>query len=294
MRISVVVITRNRPSILKSCRAHLQAQTLPPLEVIVVDSSDRVVPDNDLHFAFPRGRAQMPRARNFGIGKARGEVVAFLDDDCLADPTWLEELARGYGDGIAGVGGRITDPRWSYDPERKIGDVDAAGRVQANFFGGGEQTVMTLPGGNMSFRRDWLLKVGGFDPGYVASNHREEHDLCLRVGRAGGRLVYRPQANVVHLNARVLLGELKPYQEFYYRYSFARNEAYFTVKHFASRIQAWRRLLTEDARQWARELRESLSLMVLMCGPVILASKLIGIAQGLRALRRRAEDHFEH
>lgn len=290
--ISVVVITRNRPAILAACLAHLERQSLRPLEVIVVDSSDRVYPRGPHHYAFPQGREQMPRARNFGIQKARGSIVAFLDDDCLADETWLEELHRTYAPEVAGVGGRITDSRWSFDPHGRIGSVDAEGRVWANFFGdpGGPLEVHTLPGGNMSFRKDWLLRVGGFDPGYVASNHREDPDLCLRVSRQGGRLLYQPRANVVHLNARVLLGELKPHQEFYYRYSFARNEAYFTVKNFGFP----RRLLTEDLARWLGELRARFSPVVLLSGPIILGSKVLGILQGLLARARPRESHFEH
>ncbi|GMU55467.1 MAG: hypothetical protein AMXMBFR33_46130 [Candidatus Xenobia bacterium] len=305
---SIVVITRNRPGIVDLNLDALAEQTLKPLEVILVDSSEparqwkqqleRVYPFPVRHFCYPRGLGQMPRARNFGIQQSCGEVVVFLDDDCLASPGWLQSLASCYQrhPEALGVGGLIRDERWKFDPERPIGAVDACGRVSANFFGdtGGACPVAILPGGNMSFRREGLLDVGGFDPGYVATNHREDPDLCLRLVRNGGRLYYEPAAEVLHLAARLRLKELKRFDEFYLRYSYARNEGYFTLKHFGHSPRAWKRICWDEMLAWAREGISYRSAVVLLAGPLILGSKLVGIAQGLSYfLNGKKDSHFE-
>jgi GT2 family glycosyltransferase len=251
--ISVVVITRDRPEHLRRCLKSLAAQSHPPEEVIVVDSSggpesERISSGSPgaRYVRFPRGRRGMPAARNAGMRLARGEVVAFLDDDCEASPGWLAGLAEACRDpGVVGVGGRVIDP------------VVTLGRVR-RFLTSGEPwaepddgdprpaEVDFLQGGNMSFRRDALLAAGGFDPGYTGSNYREETDLCFRLRRRGHRLVYVPGASVTHLRAPRADGIRRspddPRREFYH----ARNQTYFVLKSYGL---AWRPLAFYLGRQ---------------------------------------------
>ncbi len=237
---AVVIITRNRPSILEQCLSALSQQTLPPGQVIIVDSSENFsrspLRPNWQHIHFPAGRQQMPLARNRGIELTSAPIVAFIDDDCIVSQDWLERLAEAYRQrpDFCGFGGLIQDARWQFDPKQPVGQVGPNGKVISNFFGdpGDLTEVQFLPGGNMSFRRDKLLAVGGFDPNYVATNHREDPDLCLRIGKTGGRLGYQPKAHALHLNARNRLGELSRWHEFYLRYSFGRNEGFFLARHF--------------------------------------------------------------
>lgn len=280
--VTVIVITRNRSTVLAQCLDHLEKQTLQVGSILVIDSSDTFVPlsakPNLKHVHFPPGRNQMPMARNEGIRLAQTKILAFIDDDCLADPDWLEQLLAVYSQipSVHGVGGRITDPRWKYEPESPVGQVDSRGRVISNFFGdpGCVTPVQILPGGNMSFRKDSLLEVGGFDPSYVATNHREDPDLCLRLKELGAELYYQPKAHAVHLNARNLLGELRPWHEFYLRYSFARNEAFFLCRHFPSQVP--RRWLTDSFDQLRKALKAR-SIVALLCAPLQLLSYGIGI-----------------
>lgn len=284
----MVVITRNRPSVLERCLDCLKNQTLPVRQIVVVDSSDVLKPISNhpglLHQHFPAGRQQMPKARNEGTRLATGKIVAFLDDDCLVDRDWLECLLEAYQErpDYAGIGGRITDARWPYDATKPIGKVSPDGEVCANFFGdgGGILAVDFLPGGNMSFRKDWLLRVRGFDPAYVATNHREDPDLCLRLKAAGGLLAYQPQAHALHLNARNSLGELKRWHEFYLRYSFARNEAFFLARHFPHRV--WRRWWLDSWKQLQRAVAAR-SAVALLCVPVLFISFGIGLLSHFRA-----------
>lgn len=287
---TLVVITRNRPEMLRRCLQCVAELTQAPEQIVVVDSSDNLFSADVVREAekpvqyvyFRNGRNQMPTSRNIGLGFSQSAITGYIDDDCMVDEQWLSALLEVYRQEpeVAGVGGCVKDPRWTYDPSQPIGKVDHSGRVSANFFGdpGGPVEVDILPGGNMSFRTPWLRRVGGFDPGYVATNHREDPDLCLRIRAMGGRLVYQPSASLNHLHAK--LTELKPWHEFFLRYSFERNEAYFTIKNFGDRPAALWRLFVEDTARFLGRVARARSLVLLATVPVALGSKALGTAAG--------------
>jgi GT2 family glycosyltransferase len=287
------VITRHRPATLQTCLELLHQQTVPATEIVVVDSSeDRRSEDvcrsfpNVTYVRFENGRNQMPASRNLAIVNSRSDIIGFLDDDSFADPDWIEKHLETYAKypKCAGVGGRITDARYVFNPSLPIGQVDNLGRVIPNFFGdpGRIPIADALPGNNMSYRREWLNRVGGFDPAYNCTNHREDPDIGVRISRAGGRLRYQPAAHALHLAARHALGELRWWHEFYLRYSFARNDTYFVLKHFGGRPAAVWRILVLDVFSFSRSVAESGSLVVWATLPVYFVAKAAGVIASLR------------
>jgi GT2 family glycosyltransferase len=146
----------------------------------------------------PRGLAG---ARTTGVEAAGAEIVAFLDDDAVAEPGWLDTLCRHYADpAVAGVGGGIV-PVWerpAWFPE----EFDWV--VGCSYRGLEPGPVRNLIGANMSLRRELILDAGGFAHGLgrVGADRLgcEETDLCLRIGRRhpGTRFVYDPSARVRH------------------------------------------------------------------------------------------------
>jgi hypothetical protein len=102
LTISVVVITRNRSELLHRALASLTEQKRSPDQVVVVDnaSNENIGPVvhsfvNRLNVAFVREEnVGIPYARNAGLNQCSGDIVAFLDSDCRADPCWLAELER--------------------------------------------------------------------------------------------------------------------------------------------------------------------------------------------------------
>src|SRR5438128_7539186 len=116
---TVAIITRHRPETLRRCLEHLRRQAMAPSEIVVVDSSEdtrsrevcREFPEVT-YVRFENGKHQMPKSRNLALAHSTAEVVAYIDDDCLVDPDWLERLCDTYRDdpSLAGVGGRVTDP----------------------------------------------------------------------------------------------------------------------------------------------------------------------------------------
>lgn len=287
--VSVVVITRDRPAWLRRCLTGVAAQTRPACEVIVVDSSeDR---ESELvaagfagtrYLRFPAGRRGMPAARNAGVEAARGDVVAFLDDDCEPAPGWLAGLAVAYRDaGVDGVGGKVVDPVVTLGRTRRF---LTSGEPWAEPDDGDARAadVDFLQGGNMSFRRHVLLESGGFDPGYTGSNYREETDLCFRLRQQGRRLCYVPDAAVTHLRAPRTDGVPRspddPRREFYQ----ARNHTYFVVKNYGLAIRPLAFYLGRQTLDRTRVAARRPSPRRLAWWGAHLAGKAAGMTAGLR------------
>ncbi len=144
-------------------------------------------------------------ARNSGVERATGDIVAFLDDDAVADPTWLARLVDAYADpAVLGVGGHV-EPDWRAErpgwfPREFHWVVGCSYRGQP----AAQAPVRNFIGANMSLRRSALTDSGGFraDLGRVGRHPAgcEETELCIRVSRdrPDTKLLYEPAAVVYH------------------------------------------------------------------------------------------------
>lgn len=212
--ISVVIcaFTFDRLEVLGESIASLRAQTLPPHEIVlVIDHAPELLEEvrrlwPEIVIVANREKQGLSGARNTGVAEAGGEVVAFLDDDAIADPGWLARLAAAYADpNVLGAGGTVR-PRWV---EGKPGwfpsEFDWV--VGCTHSGMPQQLepVRNLVGANMSFRRAPLVEVGGFshDLGRVGTLPVgcEETDLSIRVHQRwpAAEILYDPAAEVEHV-----------------------------------------------------------------------------------------------
>jgi GT2 family glycosyltransferase len=213
--VSVVVsaYTEKRWQNLTDCLGSLARQTAPPLEVVVVvDHNPELLAR--VGGAFPDVVAlanQQARGlsgcRNTGWEAAHAEVVAYLDDDAVAAPDWLERLLAAYRrPDVAGAGGHV-EPMWiAGRPEWFPSEFDWV--VGCSYRGQPQQLapVRNLIGCNMSFRRSVLEELAGFRNGIgrVDGHGRlsgcEETEFCIRVHqvRPGEDLLYVPEARVYH------------------------------------------------------------------------------------------------
>ncbi|AQZ67456.1 putative glycosyltransferase [[Actinomadura] parvosata subsp. kistnae] len=235
--LSVVICSYNGAARLGRTLEALAAQTLhPDLEVIVVDDAShdgtgdvaRAHAVTVLRHETNRGTAA---ARDTGLRAAKGRIVAFLDDDCEPGPRWAELLLAAYAEeGVAGAGGPIVPgagngylPRFlernnRHEPLELELTVSAALpyrfwlylRRQWSRPGPppGRRDVHAFSGGNMSFERERLLAVGGFDTRFRYA--AEEEDLSRRLRRdRPGRLVLVPDAPVTHWYTPTVRGLLR-------------------------------------------------------------------------------------
>jgi len=143
-------------------------------------------------------------SRTRGVEQANGSVIAFLDDDAIAEPDWIEQLVRGYeeSDAIA-VGGRMV-PEWivgrpSYLPEEFNWLVGANYESRLDDW----TEVRNTLGSNMSFRQEVFKETGGFDEQMGLKEdsqvQSEETELAMRMYDTFGRgMLYNPDAVVAH------------------------------------------------------------------------------------------------
>ncbi|MFF7248360.1 glycosyltransferase [Embleya sp. NPDC008237] len=220
-RVSVIVATRERPQLLAACLHTLLWQTYPDIELIVVDNA----PTTNRTASVVRGgcaglvryvrepRAGLALAHNRGIAAATGELLAFTDDDVLADPGWVAGLVAGFARAgrPACVTGLILPAELrtpaqlmlyrhggfakGFEPvlyDAEAPPADPLFPFTAGRFGSGA---------NMAFRADVLRAMGGFDPATgVGTPARGGDDLLafFRTIVRGHRIGYEPGALIWH------------------------------------------------------------------------------------------------
>lgn len=303
--VSIIIITRNRPFLLRHALKRVLAQCYPYKELIVVDSSSNNESEQ-VRAEYPEVRYvrlhrqdnNRPQARNQGLAIASGEIIAFIDDDAMVQPGWLDALVATYQDGTVGAaGGRIIKAPEPFCNQvtgspglliKASGDVIATGLEAVSTR---QVEVEHLRGCNMSFRRKALEQVGGFDSKYTLTNMLEDTDLCIRVKKAGWRIMFNPAMAVVHYSAR---GSQKPSMfnaRPLFQFSVGRNSTYFAFKHFGLHFHTLtHQLILYPLRSWGRAVtRSGLHIVAALALNV---GRLIGLITAIHWLisrRRRAE-----
>lgn len=197
-KVSVVVCSYNGGKTLRGCLESLMSLDYPDYEVIVINdgSTDDTAaiaaefPQVIYHHQKNQG---LSVARNVGASLATGEIVAYTDDDCVADEHWLRYLVGAMQDQkVEAIGGPNITP---------ISDGWIAKCVAAS--PGNPSHVMLddthaehVPGCNMAFRRSTLLGIGGFDPQFRVAG--DDVDICWRLLDANLPIGYAPGAMVWH------------------------------------------------------------------------------------------------
>ena len=197
-RVSVVVCAYNAERTMEDCLASLEKLRYPDYEVIVVNdgSTDRTLEISE-RFPYCKIISQPNKglgvARNVGAKAATGEIIAYTDSDCVADPDWLSYLVGTMERReLAACGGpNFPPPEESLVPS--VVAVSPGGPTHVLLT---DETAEHIAGCNMAFRRDALLKLGGFDPIYRAAG--DDVDICWRFQDAGYTIGFSPSALVWH------------------------------------------------------------------------------------------------
>lgn len=218
--ISIVVPTFNRHEALSVCVQAISRLDYPRdcFEVIIVDDGSAVpvavsghpLPDDEVKISVLRQvNAGPASARNAGAQHARGDLLAFTDDDCTPDPQWLRELARAFHDAPTGlVGGKTVngqdDNLYSTASQMIVDEAYA-------YFLSRNSDLRFFASNNMAMAAKLFHESGGFDPSFRTSEDRE---FCDRWIRRGHPLVYSPAAMVYHYHRLALTAFCR--QHFHY------------------------------------------------------------------------------
>jgi mycofactocin glycosyltransferase len=202
---SVIVPVRDGADTIDDCLASVLALSYPgPLEVVVVDNGSRdgtaeaLLRHGDRIAVVEEPRPGPAAARNAGLRRATGEVVAFTDADCVVEPDWLERLVAPLADPAVGIaGGRIL-ARPPVGAVARFGEVIHDHRMAIEVYQPPYAITM-----NWASRRATLIELDGFDEGL---RRCEDVDLSYRLVQAGYRLAYVAEAVVRHRNESTLPG----------------------------------------------------------------------------------------
>ncbi|AOY81953.2 hormogonium polysaccharide biosynthesis glycosyltransferase HpsN [Moorena producens JHB] len=226
--ISVIIPTYGREDPLRDTLEDVLKQDYHAFEVLVVDQTRTHKPEIQSYLEqlanagkirwFRVDWASLPGARNYGVRRASGDIIVFIDDDIKMPPGYLTAHALNYEQSpeIGAVAGRVFDrmklaekgaaadsptpsytiedlPKEAMDPGIAWYYIDLVHTVKP-------QRVISARGCNMSFRREIFTKYGlHFDEQFRGSAVREESDFCLRFRRTGYQIWYDPDAYLVHL-----------------------------------------------------------------------------------------------
>ncbi len=225
-RISVVICTYNRASLLPSCLHALAQQTIrDQVQVIVVDDGSThdtasVVADFDVEYV-PLGTNQgLSAARNAGVALARAPIVAFTDDDVVVPPEWCASLCQAWDGATSAtraIGGAVTVLHVESLTQRYLVRRNPLSPVESEVAQAQSfiqrlraylinetshrdtaRPVFSLVGANMSFHRESLLEVGGFDPTIRFGG--DEEFVCVNLRKRFGdqSILFVPSIVVAH------------------------------------------------------------------------------------------------
>lgn len=203
-RLSVIVVSRHRPEALRLCLLALRQQIgVQPEVIVVADHASLAALDATDVKAVAFEAPNISTARNLGLAQAACDVVAFIDDDAVAEPTWAGRLLAAFAlpDVVAATGDVRGRNGLSY--QWRAAEVDALGQDHPlslpeegiHLPPVGLDRAIKTPGTNCAFRTQALRQIGGFDPGFRF--YLDETDVNLRLV-AMGRSAIVPLAQVVH------------------------------------------------------------------------------------------------
>ena len=211
--ITVVVCTHNGQKTIRKCLEGLSKIEYNKYEVLIIDdgSTDTVM-ETVNQFPF-RSISTKPiglsRARNLGMEKAKGDIVAYIDDDAYPDPHWLSYLAEAFAStDYAAIGGPNLLPQRS----------NLLCECVNNTPGTATHVLITdieaehIPGCNMAFRKEYLASIDGFDAQFRTAG--DDVDICWRIQQAGWKIGFCAAAVVWHERRGSFRGFLK--QQFGY------------------------------------------------------------------------------
>jgi len=222
IRFSVVIPTLNSPTIGQALES-LEHQEYPPYQVIVVGMDKyNLIREFDLvHFDCSNIPLSPAKARNRGAAQAGGDVIAFIDSDCVARQDWLTVLSERFSNpAVTVVGGGVDFYSQNY---WTLADNISMFYEYLSIQPVGER--MQLPSLNLAIRRQAFEQIGGFDENYPRPSS-EDADLTIRLRKQGHRMYFEPGAVVGHHPSRNSLYDMLEHGYYQGKYSTKMDQRY--------------------------------------------------------------------
>jgi len=205
--VSVIVVSRGRPDALHRCLMGIEQLSYRPFEVVVVADPASIAAIADWTDSIKWVEYDVPNisaARNIGARLSAGEILAYIDDDAVPEPSWLDHLMPPFRDPTVSIAGGFVLGRDGISYQYRANQLDRAAnhivlRLEGDapeVFDAPSEGAIKTEGTNFAIRRTVLSRVGGFDEAY--RYYMDETDLNMRLARAGARTAIVPLALVHH------------------------------------------------------------------------------------------------
>jgi glycosyltransferase involved in cell wall biosynthesis len=206
---SIIIPAYNAEKTLQTCLDALLQQTIHPEEIIVVDDgstdSTRTIAESFSLVTLLSQKNQGPaNARNVGAKKARGDIILFIDSDCIAEKNWLEEMLKPFEDEkVVGVQGAYKTKQKS--PIARFDQMDIEYRYERMKK---KDTIDWIGTYSAAYQRKVFMEAKGFDETFPKASG-EDSELSYRLAEKGMILKFAPSAIVYHTHPHSLLHYLR-------------------------------------------------------------------------------------
>jgi len=212
INVSVIICTYNRSQLLDKCIESVVSQKYPKsiYEIIVIDdgSTDKTNETcrkyKNIRY-FNQKNQGIAAARRAGVKKAKGRIIVFIDDDCIAAENWLKNLVESFEDkkeNIAGIGGKVKVLN-SHNTIGKYTERNLSGTLIRS-----KNQPPFLSTCNCAFKSSIIKEVGSFDPLF---KRIEDLEISWRMFFKGYDFSYEPSAVIYHLPPKNLWELMKKY-----------------------------------------------------------------------------------
>ena len=200
-RVSVIIVAKNAANTIRQTIGSLMMQSVKPYEVIlVVDSPNDPTLGAVEGYSIRKVINEEPgigAARKKGVEESKGDIVAFLDSDCVADKNWIDNLIKSFRKfpEVKAQAGAIIEVK-------DLGNIDHAYTCVRELFEITEEYrfVKFWPTMNFAFWKEITKVIGNFSPDFRSRG--EDQDFCNRLTLAGLSILYNPKARICHIHHR--------------------------------------------------------------------------------------------
>ena len=221
-KVSVYIPCYNAEKYIVRAVESLLSQTVRPDEVLVIDDgctdqSMEVISGYSVRVISMGNNQGLAAARNRAYQEAKNELIACIDADCEATPTWLDQLLRDFPRDCAGTGGKTVEAN-----QARRADRWRAQHMPLHWGDKGLMNPKVIYGANQLFKKSAIMDVGLLDATKVVDDYKigyEDLELARKLYKAGYKLFYNPQAIVYHLRCdtpRSIIRQYWRWSVFYY------------------------------------------------------------------------------